>query len=142
MSVFWHVGLTVSDIHRSTAFYRDVVGMAEGESIASANPEFAALVGIPGARLETIFLTAQGFTLQLTQYLAGGGRMLELGHNHVGSPHLSFYVEDIARCRAAIEARGDVEVTSPTVTNQRGTIRSFYVADPDGVPVEFVERMA
>jgi catechol 2,3-dioxygenase-like lactoylglutathione lyase family enzyme len=138
---FWHCGLTVADLGRSKRFYRDVVGLEEGASIASANPQFATLVGIPGARLETVFLTRGPFTLQLIQYLSGGGRTLELGHNHVGSPHLSFFVADLDACHGAIAARGDVPITSPIVTNARGTIRSFYVTDPDGVPVEFVERL-
>jgi catechol 2,3-dioxygenase-like lactoylglutathione lyase family enzyme len=142
MAAFWHCGLTVSDIGRSIAFYRDVVGMTEGQSIASANAQFARLVGIPGAELRTVFLISGGFTLQLIQYTRGGGEALELGHNRIGSPHLSFFVPDIEAWHAAIAQRGDVPITSPIVTNERATIRSFYVADPDGVPVEFVERLA
>ncbi|HLY56110.1 MAG TPA: VOC family protein [Stellaceae bacterium] len=142
MAAFWHCGLTVSDIARSTAFYRDVVGMAQGQSLASASPALATLVGIPGARLDSVFLTAGSFTLQLVAYEAGAGEAVTPGHNRPGSPHLSFFVPDIEACRAAIAARGDVPITSPIVINDRRTIRSFYVADPDGVPVEFVERLA
>jgi catechol 2,3-dioxygenase-like lactoylglutathione lyase family enzyme len=139
-TAFWHVGLTVADLGRSIVFYRDVVGLDEGETMRSANAQFAALVNNPGAELKAVFMTQGAFTLQLLEYTAGGGRPLALDHNNPGSPHLSFFVADIDATYRAIAARGDVAITSAIVANARGTIRSFYAADPDGVPVEFVER--
>jgi catechol 2,3-dioxygenase-like lactoylglutathione lyase family enzyme len=138
---FWHVGLTVADIKRSATFYRDIVGMQEGAHQHSANESFGRLVNNPGATLEVVFLTLNGFTLQLLQYFTRGGVRLAVAHNNTGSPHLSFFVPDADKKYQALVARGDVEITSPIVPNQSGTIRSFYVADPDGVPVEFVERL-
>ena len=139
--VFWHMGLTVADLSRSVEFYRDVVGMDEGEHMQSANAQFATLVNNPQARLDTVFMTLGGFTLQLLEYLAGGGAALTLDHNNTGSPHLSFFVPDIEETYRTIAARGNVAITSAIVTNARSTIRSFYVKDPDGVPIEFVERL-
>ncbi len=138
---FWHVGLTVADLAKSIVFYRDVAGMDEGEHIRSANAQFATLVGNPAAVLETVFMTKGGLTLQLLEYVAGGGTPLALDHNNPGSPHLSFFTPDIENAYRAIADRGDVVITSAIVANARGTIRSFYVTDPDGVPVEFVERL-
>ncbi len=40
-----------------------------------------------------------------------------------------------------MRSRGDVVVVSAPVTNASATLRSFYVDDPDGVPIEFVERL-
>jgi catechol 2,3-dioxygenase-like lactoylglutathione lyase family enzyme len=141
MAVFWHMGLTVADLTRSVEFYRDVVGMDEGEHMQSANAQFATLVNNPNARLDVVFMTLGGFTLQLLEYLAGGGTAVALDHNNPGSPHLSFFVPDIEETYRAIATRGDVAITSAIVTNARSTIRSFYVKDPDGMPVEFVERL-
>jgi len=140
-STFWHVGLTVGDIERSAAFYRDVAGMQEGERMRSANAAFGRLVNNPGATLEVVFLTLDGFTLQLLQYFTQGGVRLAVTHNNIGSPHLSFFVPDVEEKYRALTARTDVAITSPIVRNESGTIKSFYVADPDGVPVEFVERL-
>jgi len=142
VAAFWHVGLTVAEIKRSATFYRDIVGMQEGEHQHSANEAFGRLVNNPGATLEVVSLNLDGFTLQLVQYLKQGGVRLAVAHNNTGSPHLSFFVADADEKYQALVARGDVDITSPIVPNQSGTIRSFYVADPDGVPVEFVERLA
>jgi catechol 2,3-dioxygenase-like lactoylglutathione lyase family enzyme len=138
---FWHVGLTVSDLGKSVDFYRDVAGMKEGAHAHSANAQFTALVNLPGATLNSVFLTLDGFTLQLLQYLDQAGKTLELGHNHIGSPHLSFFVPDVAAKHQSLESHGNVRITSPIITNASGTIRSFYAADPDGVPIEFVEAL-
>jgi len=140
-AAFWHVGLTVTDIDRSAAFYRDIVGMQEGERQHSANAAFGRLVNNPGATLGSVFLTLDGFTLQLLQYFTQGGVALAVAHNNAGSPHFSFFVADAGEKYQALIARGDVEITSEIVPNQSGTIRSFYVNDPDRVPVEFVERL-
>jgi len=138
---FWHVGITVTDLDQSISFYRDIAGMEEGAHAHSANAQFAALVNLPGATLNSVFLTLDGFTLQLLQYLTRTGKTLELGHNNIGSLHLSFFVPDIAAKYQSLTSDGHVRVTSPIITNASGTIRSFYVADPDGVPVEFVESL-
>jgi catechol 2,3-dioxygenase-like lactoylglutathione lyase family enzyme len=139
---FWHVGLTVSDLDKSARFYRDIVGMAEGARMPSANPQFAALVNLPGATLISVFLTLDGFTLQLLQYLTQAGKTLVPGHNHIGSPHLSFFVPDAAEKHRSLTSQRHVRITSPVITNASGTIRSFYISDPDGVPIEFVEPLA
>jgi catechol 2,3-dioxygenase-like lactoylglutathione lyase family enzyme len=138
---FWHVGLTVTDLEKSVNFYRDIVGMAEGARTPSANTQFATLVNLPGATLTTVFLTLDGFTLQLLQYLTQSGKTLDLAHNNIGSPHLSFFVPDAAAKYQSLTSGARVRVTSPLVTNAAGTIRSFYIADPDGVPVELVDKI-
>jgi catechol 2,3-dioxygenase-like lactoylglutathione lyase family enzyme len=141
VSAFWHAGFTVEDIKRSAEFYREIVGMQEGEHQQSDNAAFGRLVNNPGASLESVFFSLDGFTLQLVQYFTKGGVQLAVAHNNIGSPHLSFFVPDAGEKYEALLARGDVEITSPIVQNHSGTIRSFYVSDPDGVPVEFVERL-
>jgi len=138
---FWHAGLTVTDLARSIAFYRDVAGMTEGPVMHSANPQFAALTNNPGATLNAVFMTLDGLTLQLLHYLAQGGAALHLNHNNIGSPHFSFFVDDVAAKYRAIETAGSAPITSAIITNAAATLRSFYVADPDGVPVEFVEML-
>jgi catechol 2,3-dioxygenase-like lactoylglutathione lyase family enzyme len=135
---WWHVGVTVSDMDRSLAFYRDVVGMqiqADDLHIDDMD-QFDALTNNSGSRLRVAWLNDGVFTLQLIQYLAAGGTSLDLHHNNVGSPHLSFFVNDADAKYAEVCARDDVKVTSEVI--QLGPkSRTFYVEDPDGMPVEF-----
>jgi len=78
------------------------------------------------------------FTLQLVQYHAAGGVPLPLAHHNVGSPHLSIEVDDVDARHRRISASG-VHNPTPIVDIMRTGIRSFYVDDPDGVPVELLQ---
>ena len=139
MAELSHVGLTVKDLDRSLTFYRDVAGMEPaGTVIELQSPEFDALTSNPGSALRVAHLTAGSFTLQLVEYVAAGGATLELGHHHVGSPHLSFQVADVEAKYQDLRRRGNVRITSGLVRITPVT-RSFYTADPDGVPVEFLQ---
>ena len=139
MTTHNHVGLTVSDLDRSAAFYRDVVGMEEASRNDSVGGDwFDRLTNNQGARFRVVHLTLGGLTLQLVEYLAAGGDALALAYKHVGNAHLCFNVDDFDEQRARVEARGDGGFVSPVVNLPGGRSRSFYVADPDGVLVEFL----
>ena len=139
MLELFHVGLTVKDLQRSLDFYRDVAGMAAGEIFDGHSPEFDRLTNNPGARLRGVHLKTGQFMLQLLEYKAGGGTTLDLHHNNVGSPHFCFYVPDVEAKYAELQRRGDVKITSGIVPIAPN-MRSFYTEDPDGVPVEFLQR--
>jgi catechol 2,3-dioxygenase-like lactoylglutathione lyase family enzyme len=136
---FFHLGLTVADLGRSVDFYRDVAGMDVLSVVEIDSEGFGLLTRNPGARLRTALLGIGTFQLQLVQYTAGGGPSLDIDHRYPGAPHLSFWVVDLDSLYDRIGGHGGVRVTSERVEVVPG-IRSFYVADPDGVPVEFIER--
>ena len=160
---FHHVGFTVRDIERSYAFYHDVVGMtlwnqeeeldvkppkeletalaASGIEIRSVRSDsFDRLTNNSGSEIKYLMLSSadRKLVFQLIEYVAGGGPELTLDHNRAGSMHFSFFVDDVDAKRAEIERRGDVKILSDVV-QITPSMRSFYVADPDGVPVEFLE---
>jgi catechol 2,3-dioxygenase-like lactoylglutathione lyase family enzyme len=143
MAELFHVGLTVKNLERSIAFYRDVVGMKETEFRFdnAKSKEFDTLTNNPGAELKVAHLTLDSFMLQLIEYVAGGGTTLDLHHNNVGSPHLCICVPDVEAKLKEVRQRGDVVITSGLV-QIAPNMRSFYTEDPDGVPVEFLQRTA
>jgi catechol 2,3-dioxygenase-like lactoylglutathione lyase family enzyme len=138
MTQLFHTGLTVKNLERSLAFYRDVAEMTEGEHLEVRSRAFDTLTNNPGAALKVAHLTAGTFMLQLIEYTAGGGTALDLHHNNAGSPHLSFYVPDVEAKYKAVQSRRDVKITSDLI-QIAPNMRSFYTEDPDGVPVEFLE---
>jgi catechol 2,3-dioxygenase-like lactoylglutathione lyase family enzyme len=137
-----HMGLTVSDIDRSIVFYRDVVGFEEPTHRRRMQGEwFDTLTHNRGADIDTAYLRLGSFTLQLVQYHAAGGAPLELSHHRVGNPHLCIDVDDVDARHARITASGRHRPT-PIVDIMGTGIRSFYVEDPDGVPVELLQMPA
>lgn len=133
-----HVGVTVRDLERSLAFYRDVVGMEVYSRRRMQGDWFDTLTHNSGADIDVAMLRLDGFVLQLVQYLAGGGDTLPLAHHHVGNPHLCIDVADVEAKHRDASARGGLDPT-PIVDILGSGIRSFYVHDPDGLPVEFVQ---
>jgi len=134
-----HVGLTVGDLERSIEFYRDTVGMKLSGRVRLQGEWFDVLTHNRGADIDVAMLELGEFTLQLVQYLAAGGGVLPLAHNQIGNPHLCIDVEDVETKHRAVVATGRFEPT-PIVDIMGSGTRSFYIADPDGVPVEFLQR--
>lgn len=138
MAELFHIGLTVKNLERSIAFYRDVAGMEAGEYLEAESKEFDRLTNNSGAKLKVMYMKAGTFLLQLIEYVAAGGTTLDLHHNNVGSPHMSLYVPDVAAKYQELKTRGDVTITSDII-QIAPNMRSFYTEDPDGVPVEFLQ---
>jgi catechol 2,3-dioxygenase-like lactoylglutathione lyase family enzyme len=139
MNEFWHMGLTVSDMSRSIAFYRDVVGMEVVRGpFTGGGAGSDDLMQNPGLELQVCWLRHGTFLFQLLQYTKKAGIVLELHHNNVGSPHFSFVIDDVEAKYADIrDHHPDLVLASPIADMETG--KSFYVEDPDGLPVEFWE---
>lgn len=136
-----HIGLTVRDVERSVVFYRDVAGMEVWSRRQMQGEWFDTLTHNHGAVIDVAMLRLGTFTLQLVQYLEAGGDVLAVAHHHVGNPHLCINVPDVYAMHDRAEAYGGLEPT-PIVDILGSGIRSFYVRDPDGVPVEFLQMRA
>jgi catechol 2,3-dioxygenase-like lactoylglutathione lyase family enzyme len=162
MNRFHHIGITVRDIEASFRFYRDVVGMRvwdQDSQLGTSNPDrtetpsatgdatflgiaseaFDKLTENPGSVFKYVHLELDDhFVLQLIEYTEAGGPALELDHNRAGSPHLSVFVDDVESKYQEILQSPGLEPVSPIIAITPN-MRSFYVRDPDGVPVEFLE---
>jgi catechol 2,3-dioxygenase-like lactoylglutathione lyase family enzyme len=133
-----HVGVTVTDLDASLAFYCEIVGFEASVRTRIDGAWFDTLTRNDGADIEIAMLQLGDFTLQLVQYHAAGGATLPLAHHNVGNPHLSIEVDDVGARHRAISASGKHDPT-PIVDIMGTGIRSFYVHDPDGVPVELIQ---
>ena len=139
-----HVGLTVSDLGRSIAFYRDLLGFhvayERGEVTAEYMPR---LVGIPGARLKIAGLDIPGLHLDLIEYIEPKGGPAHAGPpSDVGNVHIGFTVDDLRVAYHQLSAAGvrfKSEPVSPTAGPNKGGWAVYFV-DPDGVTLEMIER--
>ncbi len=131
-------GLANSDLEASVALYRDVAGFDIEGRYQIAGEWFDTLTHNQDSQIDVAMLRMGEVVLQLIEYEAGGGDTLELAHHQVGNPHLSITVDDVEARHADIVASGLHDPT-PLVDIMGAGIRSFYVADPDGVPVEFLQ---
>jgi catechol 2,3-dioxygenase-like lactoylglutathione lyase family enzyme len=138
-----HVGVTVSDLGRSIAFYRDLLGFnvtyERGEVTAEYMPR---LVGIPGARLKIAGLDIPGLHLDLIEYIEPRGAATAGPTSDVGNVHIGFTVDDARAAHAYLAAAGvrfKSEPISPTVGPNKGGWAVYFV-DPDGTTLEMIQR--
>jgi catechol 2,3-dioxygenase-like lactoylglutathione lyase family enzyme len=136
-----HVGLTVRDLDRSLDFYVRWVGLdriSVGE-VRRHGEWFETLTRHTGGAVRSATVGAGSFRLQLVQYHEGAIEPLVPHHAAAASPHLCFSTDDVEAAHARMLA-GGWRVT-PVVEIAYGIGRSFYVDDPDGVPVELLEPL-
>lgn len=139
-----HTSFTVSDLDRSVAFFRDVLGF-EVTSKAPRNPDVVSRVtGIPGTRMMIAYVRGAGHSLELIQYLGpeeGRGRVRALPCD-VGFAHVAYDVDDIDAAIAASAAHevrlvGEVAVIDQG-PNTGGKVA--YLQDRDGVTIEYIQK--
>jgi catechol 2,3-dioxygenase-like lactoylglutathione lyase family enzyme len=148
LSEIFHTGLTVSDLDRSIAFYRDILGLELVSSWDSAQPYLRTVVGFPEAELRIALLrlpkTAvgrSGHHLELLEYRAPRGERGDARTCNPGNVHVSFIVEDLDAAYRELSAKG-VRFKSPPVAIDHGRNRgakAVYLLDPDDITLEFVQ---
>ena len=139
----YHTGFTVSDIERSVAFYRDVLGMKLVRRQQGTADYLGTITGFPGVRLEVALLQPEdgGSMLELLQYASHPAQPTERDTNRPGNGHLCFKVDDIHAALAHLERHGVRLVSRPTEI-MAGVHRGgwgVYLRDPDGFTVELYQ---
>lgn len=125
---FDHIGVTCTDLDRSLAFYRDVLGMPEVERAER-----------PGGTT-LVFLRMGGAGLVELIYRPGRD-----GARHAPSApsigHACLHVDDLDAWIARLAEHGIALTSGPnSMELPSGQVRLAFFNDPDGVPVELYER--
>ena len=139
----YHTGFTVSDIERSIAFYRDVLGMKLLKRQTGTAPYLATVTVFPGVRLEAAFLQPAGVgsVLELLQYVSHPAPATDRATNRPGNAHLCFRIDDLRSACAELERRGVTLVSGPTEITAGAHAGGWavYLRDPDGFTVELYQ---
>lgn len=141
-TAFSHLGICVSDLERSLAFYTGALGFeaAEGHDIGS---EFAGLMELDDVSLRSQFLRRDGMAIELLHFgrPAADGDGSRRPVNRLGLTHLCFRVDDVEAVAARIAEHGGT-VLGPTRTDidlGGAALHFVYCTDPDGVRIELMD---
>jgi len=135
---FSHVTVRVSDIERSLAFYRDGLGLRVLFDLALEGEGLEAVTGVKGARGRMAGLLVPGAgkaSIELLWFERPRSERPPAGR-FTGYGNVSLAVDDLDAAYAACAARGLRPLQAPVAV---GGVRMFFVADPDGTPIEIVE---
>jgi glyoxylase I family protein len=137
-----HAGITVSNLDRSLAFWRDVLGFELSHRAHHTGELASEVTGVPGAEISIAVLKGYGHKIELLQYLAPKDRKrIDVRACDVGSVHVAFTVENLDTVLSAIASSGWCAAGKPQ-TLQSGPNagkRVVYVRDPDGTTIEFMQ---
>jgi catechol 2,3-dioxygenase-like lactoylglutathione lyase family enzyme len=139
-----HTSYTVSDMARSLAFYRDLLGFEiVHERPAVINNYFRAIIGLPDAVIHAVLLRIPGSThcLELFEYKHPRGTPQDLKPNNPGSSHIAYYVDDLRAMYPRLREAG-VEFFSEPVYLDEGPNKggwALYMKDPNGIIIELFQ---
>ncbi len=140
------VGITVSDLDRSVAFYQEILGFERASAVEVWGEPYERLQGVFGLRMRVARLRLGDEAIELTEYLAPRGRPIPVDarSNDRWFQHIAIIVSDMDRAYARLRYHR-VEHASPSPQRlpdwnpNAGGIRAFYFKDPDGHALEILE---
>ncbi|MAG36681.1 MAG: hypothetical protein CL878_10640 [Dehalococcoidia bacterium] len=141
---FHHTSFTVSDMERSLAFYRDLLGMQVVVDRITSDTYLSEITGFPNVRLHIVYLrldVPDGHVLELVEYQSHPGQAERLQTNNPGVGHLCFVVDDLPALYEQLRTAGTTFVSPPieitSGVNKGGY--AVYLRDPDGSPLELLQ---
>src|SRR5436190_19462419 len=137
-----HTGITVANLERSLAFWRDVLGFEFSHRAHQTGELASEITGVPGAEISLAVLRAPGHKIELLEYLAPPERRRgDLKPCDVGSVHVALTVDDLDAVLSSIAASGWTMADEPQTlkTGPKAGKRVDYGPDPEGTTTEFMQ---
>lgn len=121
-----HIGLTVSDLQASAAFFTETLGWQE----IRRDPDYPAVFVSDGSILVTLW------ALKARDRIHGFDK-----NANVGLHHVAFVVENetaLAEIHARLEAAKDVRIEFAPESLRQGPAKHMMCYEPSGIRVEFI----
>ncbi len=136
-----HLGICVSNLERSLAFYRDALGFAFESELRVEGEPSETLLRLRDVHLHAVYLVQDGLRIELLHYETPGhlGDGSSRPMNQLGLTHLSLRVDDLDGALAALDAQGVRVLRDTRIDHANLRARAVFVTDPDGTLVELVE---
>ena len=143
MTALAHTGLTVRDLERSVAFYRDALGMEVVFEQEKRGGYLAAIVGYPNAhvRMAHLRFAGDGHRVELFEYVEPETQGYPGEPRDLGITHVCLAVDDVDAVLGRLAAAGARPFSPPVAvdTGANAGGRAVYVRDPDGIILELFQ---
>lgn len=132
-----HVALSVADLDRSLAFYRDFIGMEMIMDINAENEGIGRIISMPGAKCRIVHLKLGATILELFCYSNPPGKNMarEMRQCDHGLTHIGFKVTDFHKLIAKLKERHTEFLGEPV--EFRPGVWVVYFRGPDNEVCEF-----
>ena len=136
-----HSSFTVSNMERSLAFYRDVLGLkvlwdSKAEGIKFGGPLPDLLTGTTGTEQRIAFVTSGDSYIELIEYTPTGKPQVDNKPSDTGSAHVCFNTDNI---QSLFERLSENKVRLHCSPQDFGFGQVMYFRDPDGIILEAIQ---
>ena len=132
-----HIGICVSNLGKSLAFYREGLGFEEGPEFDIDYP-ISEMSG--EVRLASKFLRCGDLRIELLAFaMPAAFGTPSARRNQLGLTHLSFSVDDIDAAAEHLVHHGGT-IIEGTRSTPEGRIHIIFLADPDGTRIELMKQ--
>jgi len=139
------IGMTVSDMDRSVAFYTGVLDFRKVSDAEFHDERFDRLTGVFGARVRVVKMMLGDETIELTEYLTPQGRPIppDSRSNDLWFQHIAVVVRDMDVAAARLRKSGIKQISVgpqriPDWNKAAAGVLAFYFRDPDNHPLELI----
>ena len=144
-----HIGITVSDIERSTTFYRDVLGLEFIGSVTMKGDETDRLFQIKNCVAKIAYLNGSKGSLappiELIQFVSEDCEIDTPALRKTSISEICFRVENIDKVYSDLKSKGVEFLSEPQLFDFRkdgfSKSKAVYFKDPDGVILELMEYL-
>ena len=136
-----HIGICVTDLEASVAFYCNALGFSELSRLEVSGPESEQLLELKDVALRAVYLERDGTRIELLRFDSPGetGGPGPRPVNQTGLTHLSFRVASLDDTIASVESRGGRVLEGTRIENPLYDTSAIFVSDPDGLRIELLE---
>jgi len=138
IAAFNHVGISVSNLGRTIAFYRDLLGMSLIQEVPFEGKKYEAILGLEGAKGRIAILRTRNIELEFFEFEHPAGRPADPNRpvSDRGITHVAVQVEDLAALYTRLHAAGVIFHCPPI---DFGCAIATYLRDPDGNVIEMLQ---
>jgi glyoxylase I family protein len=132
---FSHVCARVSDMERSVAFYRDVLGFDVIFDVELSGAPLEAVTGELGAKGRMVGGLLGGTCVELLEITSNSAPPARPAGPTLGYTNISLAVDALDAAHHDLKTHGG----DPGPKVEIGGVRMFFLHDPDGTPIEIIE---
>lgn len=139
------VGITVSNMERSIAFYSEALSFRKISDVEVYGPEYEKLLGLFGVRLRLVRMQLGDEVIELIQHITPQGKPIPIDSrsNDLWFQHIAIVVSDMDRAYQHLRQFNVTHVSTapqklPDYIKAAAGIEAFYFRDPDGNTLELI----
>ncbi|MBS0950207.1 VOC family protein [Weissella minor] len=139
-----HVGITVSDLDKSIAFYEALAGKKIANRDAIGGKRMAQVQGLDDTKINYANLHLGNVNIDILEYEAPQSTQAQYSNEQISALHLCFEVEDLDAAIACLNELGIEPEGEPIYFEEQDGLKAgfgtgvVYFKDPDGTNLELI----